>query len=224
MGGCISNKTGPKIVFAGLHQESGSVHVVVKSGGLDFLAGTWDTIESGTCCTQHALTADQSSVHLAVDEQGRQALPKGHRAKFLLTKLRGLGNVSIQKSLAGGSYTSAISDATGSIRFRKWRVYAHRVVDEDRLVLKFQKVYPSSYQQTANAGPAAIHDLGVVVLNSARGATDGCLVGSQGTISIFENNGEDFVQLKIACCGVNETFDNGQHGAKVGVTLTHKAP
>ncbi len=229
MGGCLSNKTGPHVVFAGSKKEAGSVRIG-NSAGLDALTGTWDTIENYICCHHHAIDGARTSVTFAVGEQGHLAQPKTKNGpKFLLTKLLGVGGVSLVdgKPDAYGQYDTDISDATGTIHFHKWRVYEHGVIDEDLLALSVQKVAKSHYHRSAEVG--VVSEVGVTVTKSEHGETDNCPVGTTGTLTMLERmggdyKGKDIVLLKIAGCGVNEGFTNGFKGSKVGVNLTLKKP
>jgi hypothetical protein len=225
MGGCISNKTGAQIVFAGLHRESGSVHIAVQSSHLDSLAGTWNTIDNGQCCDSHNLDADRATVHYAVSEQGQQPIPPGgHGAKFPFTKLHGSGLVGLQDTIADGAYGSAITGANGTIHFRKWRQGAHGVIDEYRIVLKVKKAYPSHYHQNGNTGLASIRAVAVVVAGVESTEKAYCPIGGSGTMSMYEANGADVVDLQLSCCDINASFTNGERGAQVGVQLTPQQP
>jgi hypothetical protein len=227
MGGCISDQTGQHIVFAGSHKEAGSVHVVTV-GGLDVLKGRWDTIEGGPCCVHHALTGVRSSVEFALGEQGHQALPKGESAKFVLTKMLGVGTVNIA-DYSAGTFESPVSSAIGTIHFHKWRVFEHGVVDEDLLVLKVVKGDAGVFAFHDDTDLVSVQKIGLVVTKAEHGETDACPVGATGTLSMYEhasgpNKGDDGVALSIPKCGVRDGFTNAKKGAKVAVGLTVKHP
>jgi hypothetical protein len=227
MGGCISDKTGPHIVFAGSHKEAGSVHVVTVDG-LDVLKGTWDTIENGPCCVHHALTAVRSSADFTIGEQGHQALPTGQGAKFVLTKVLGAGTVNLEDYVVG-TFQSSVTAATGTIHFHKWRIFEHGVVDEDLLTLKVVRSGLSVFSLHDDTTLVSVQSIGVVVTKAERGETDACPVGATGTLSMYEhqsgpNKGDDGFGLTIPKCGVKDAFTNGKKGAKVAVGLTVKHP
>ena len=150
MGGCISNKTGPHIVFAGSHKEAGSVRLL-NPGQVNELTGVWDTIENSSI-VHHHMEGARPSVSFTVGEQGHRALPQSTNGpKFLLTKLLGSGIVSLGDGETDfdGVYKAGISAAIGTIHFHKWRVFEHGVIDEDLLVLKVQTADGNFYRKRA---------------------------------------------------------------------------
>jgi len=221
MGGCISNKTGPHIIFAGSQKEAGSVRIA-NATGLDELQGTWDTIENHICCTRHAIVGARPQFDFTVGEQGHRALPKTKNGpKFLLTRLIGLGSVSLLSGTNAGD--AVIGDATGTFHFHKWRIFEHGVVDEDLLVLKVQKTGASFVQDRG----IDFLQVGVVVTKSEKDETDACPGGAAGTLKMRDGSTEgkkDVVLLKIPSCSVNEAFVNELKGDKVVVKLTYKKP
>jgi hypothetical protein len=230
MGGCLSNKTVPHVVFAGLHREAGSVRVVGVSG-LDQLSGTWDTIPiGGICCVHHLISGSQPTVDFTVGEQGHRAQPKSKDGpKFLLTRLVGIGSVSVAEGStnSGGVFTGVVGDATGTIHFHKWRVYEHGVVDEDLLVLKVQRTDGAQY--VTDGGLERLNQVAVVVTKTEHNEADICPVGATGTLTMAElksgpHKGTDLAQLTIVRCNVVETFINGRKSAKVAVGLTYNQP
>jgi hypothetical protein len=232
MGGCLSSKSKPHIVFAGSAKEAGSVRVV-QSAGLDTLDGVWDTIENSSCCVHHDVSGELPSVSFAVGEQGHRAQPRTKNGpKFLLTRLIGVGAVSIGNGHTvqtndGDAVESTINDGRGTVHFRKWRVFEHGVIDEDRLVLRVEE--GGSYLEAVDGHDAIVHYVGVVVTKAERDETDACPVGATGLLTMGEiksgtSAGNDYISLTIPHCHVLETFRNGRKSAKVAVGLTRNTP
>ena len=221
MGGCISNKTGSHLIFAGSQKEAGSIRIV-NATGLNKLQGTWDTIDNHVCCIHHAIAGARPKFEFTVGEQGHRAMPKAKNGpKFLLTRLAGLGSVGL--ATGTNADDAVIGDATGKIHFHKWRVYEHGVVDEDLLVLKVQKTGASF----VSVGGADFLEVGVVVTKSKQDETDACPAGSTGTLRMRDGSSEkkkDVLLLKLPSCSVNEAFVDGIKSAKVAVTLTYRQP
>lgn len=207
MGGCLSRKTAPHIILAGTNKDAASLRVKQRDG-LGILEGWWEHEPF----EHDNLVAELTTYSFSVVEQGHKALPKGD-AKFLLTKVIGQGDVTLRED----DSVSRVNDATGRIRFRKWRVFAHGVIDEDDMTLT---VGPGDGK--LKSGGQDRRDLSSVVVTVKKfdhTETDKCRVGSTGRIYIKDHGHEDALRLSIRSCGVDDLFLNGHKGSKVAALI-----
>lgn len=220
MGGCISNKTTPHIVYFGTKSDSGSSHTKTVNGK-DVLSGDWG-YASNQGYQDFKFTANRPTVKFSVVEQGYKALPKGNGAKFELSKAIGHGEVTLDHvpaSVPDFVFNADVEDATGKIRFHKWKVFAHGVVDEDDLTLSAENRGNGGYQLSEGYSRLLVD---VKVTKADKDETDHCRVGSKGTLTLRDshvNRLADFFKLDIPRCHVDEIYLNGEKGAKVAVKL-----
>lgn len=217
MGGCISDKTTPHIVYFGTKYDSGSAHTKSVNGE-QVLSGDWG-YASNQGYQDFKFTANRPTVKFSVVEQGYKALPKGKGAKFELSKAIGQGEVTLNRVPASAHYAD-VEDATGKIRFHKWKVFAHGVVDEDDLTLSAENRGNGAYLLSEGSSRLLVD---VKVTKADKGETDHCRVGSKGTLTLRDshvNRLADFFKLDIPRCHVDdEIYLNGEKGAKVAVKL-----
>jgi hypothetical protein len=214
MGGCISDKTTPHIVYFGTKQDSGSSHVKTVDGK-DVLAGDWGYLDNSGY-HDSKFTAHHPTVKFSVVEQGHQALPKSKGAKFELTKAIGHGEFELTDNPRQLKQVT-IAGASGKIRLRKWRVFAHGVqsIFEDDLVLRMR---PGGHYEEGNKGVV----LGrVTVTKVDPEETDPCTPGSTGAVVLLDSGDrkKDALRIDISSCHVHEVFNNGLKGSKVAANL-----
>jgi hypothetical protein len=219
MGGCISKKGGPHIIYVGDDHDAGDARIK-EVNGLGVLTGVWTQIRE-TTIPKYKFTAELPTVTFSVVEQGHKALPKNQDAKFELSKVIGRGAVTFSDDPAENPVVADGKDGTGTIRFHKWRVFAHGVVDEDDLVLKVQT--GKDYDESDDGDRAA--RILVRVTRADRDETDHCAVGASGKVVLLDRQDkDDVISIKIPHCNVDEDFYQGIKGSKVAALLKLEKP
>ena len=164
----------------------------------------------GQATTTTTQTTKTTTIRFRFSEQSHRALAGGRE----LTRAVGSGTLILPEPPLAPDTTYSSTSATGVIKFHRWKVVAHRVINEDNFTMNV-----TSGQYHFRSVAASLGLQGTVTKAAAK-TTDTCSTGSPGGFGLGDGRAKsrpDFVGLEM--CGLRLGYTNGLGGSRAVVTV-----